>query len=426
VDGGTYGTPAYPSTFDYQPKYFLINGLSYPDTVDIALNTSEDVLLRFVNAGLKTHVPALQGPYMSVIAEDGNLYPYPKEQYSIELTAAKTMDAMVNVGAAGRYAIYDRSLHLTNAAATGGGMLTYLQVGTVAGAPTAGDDAYATDEDTPLNVAAPGVLANDTDLVVSGPDPLSAVIVSLPSAGALTLNANGSFDYTPNADFNGIDLFTYKASDALNLSNLATVTITVNPVDDLPVAMADAYDAIEGETLIVAAPGVLANDVDVDGDPLTASPVGPPPGGLVLNPDGSFDYTPAGGAGAVETFDYTADDGMTPSLPATVTINVVLAPPNIPPFANDDFAETGKNTPVSFSVTANDVDPDGGTINVTTVVLTSGAITTRGGSVVENGDGTVTFTPKNGFRGTDTFTYTVNDDEVAPSNEATVRVNVLK
>jgi hypothetical protein len=129
VDGGTYGMPAYPSTFDYQPKYFLINGRSYPDTTNIQLPMNEDVLLRFVSAGLVTHVPTVQGLYMNVFAEDGNLYPYPKEQYSIELTAAKTMDAVVNVGTTGRYALYDRSLHLTNAAATGGGMLTYLVVG---------------------------------------------------------------------------------------------------------------------------------------------------------------------------------------------------------------------------------------------------------------------------------------------------------
>ena len=80
---------------------------------------------------------------------------------------------------------------------------------------------------------------------------------------------------------------------------------------------------------------------------------------------------------------------------------------------------------MNFSVTANDVDADG-TIDDTTVVITTGATTQRGGTVVENGDGTVTFTPKKGFRGTDTFKYTVNDDAGATSNEATVRVNVVK
>jgi hypothetical protein len=129
VDSGAYGTPAYPSTFNYLPKYFLINGLAYPETVNIAAAANEDVLLRFVNAGLKTHVPTIQNLYMNVIAEDGNLYKYPMQQYSVQLTAAKTMDAIVNTGTFGTtHALYDRSLHLTNAAATGGGMLTYLVV----------------------------------------------------------------------------------------------------------------------------------------------------------------------------------------------------------------------------------------------------------------------------------------------------------
>ncbi len=115
VDSGTYGTRAYPSTFDYQPKYFLINGLSFPDTENITILTGDTTRLRFLNAGLKTHIPTIQGTFMNLEAEDGNPYPYKKLQYSIELTAAKTMDALISYGAAGRYALYDRSLHLTNA-----------------------------------------------------------------------------------------------------------------------------------------------------------------------------------------------------------------------------------------------------------------------------------------------------------------------
>jgi hypothetical protein len=252
-----------------------------------------------------------------------------------------------------------------------------------------------------------------------------------PSAGTLSggLAADGSFTYVPDADFSGIDSFTYAANDGLGgpNSNTATVTITVTPANDGPIAVADAYDAVEGQMLSVAAPGVLANDVDVDGDGLTAAQTGiAPPGLLALASDGGFDYTPSGALGAIETFDYVANDGTVDSLPATVTITVVAAPANIPPFANDDFAETPKNTDlVNFSVTANDVDADG-TIENTTVVITTGATSQRGGIVANNGDGTVTFTPKRGFRGTDTFKYTVDDDDGATSNEATVRINVVK
>ncbi len=435
VAGGTYGTPAYPSTFDYQPKYFLINGKSYPDTAPIAVDLSSNVLLRFVNAGLKTHTPTLQGLYMTLIAEDGNLYPFTREQYSTELPAAKTIDAILNVGTAGRYALYDRDLHVTNAAATGGGMLTYIQAGTAAGAPTAVNDAYTVAEDTTLVVpAASGVLFNDTDLVVPGPSPLSAVLVALPSAGTVALNTDGSFTYTPYPNFNGPDSFTYKASDGVNLSNLATVAVTVTPVNDPPVAAADAYNAVVGQILNVPAPGVLANDSDVDGNTLTAVLVsGPTSGTLTLNANGSFSFTPAAGAlvGSTASFTYKAKDTLLDSNIVTVTITIVATPTNVPPFANDDSASTPKNTAVTFSVTANDVDADG-TIAVATVDLNPTAAlrqttvaTQFGGTATVDNLGNVTFTPKNGFRGTDTFTYTVKDNAGATSNTATVRVNVL-
>ena len=427
VDGGTYGTAAYPSTFDYQPKYFLINGEPYPGGADIPIEAAGDTRLRFVNAGLQTHVPTLQGLYMSVVAEDGNPYPHPFTQYGIELTAGKTFDAVITAGASGRYALYDRGLKLTNGMQTGGGMIAFLQTGTASAAPVAMADAYAVDEDGVLTAVAgdltfPGVLDNDTP---GFGGTMTASLVSNVSSGTLALNADGSFTYSPNPNYNGIDTFSYLANDGGSNSNIATVTITVNAANDGPVAVADAYDATEGQTLNVAAPGVLANDVDVDGDGLEATAVGiAPPGALILNLDGSFDYTPVGLAGAIETFDYEACDPALLCSTATVTITVVPPADNIVPFANDDFAMTKRNTPVSFSVTANDVDA-GGSIDVATVALTS-TTAQRGGTVVENGDGTVTFTPKRGFRGTDLFTYTVNDDLGATSNLATVRVNVVK
>jgi VCBS repeat-containing protein len=97
--------------------------------------------------------------------------------------------------------------------------------------PVANPDAYPTNEDTPLNVAAPGVLGNDSD---PDGDPLTAVKVGDPAHGSLTLNANGSFVYTPQANFNGSDSFTYAANDGTSNSSPATVTITVNPVNDPP------------------------------------------------------------------------------------------------------------------------------------------------------------------------------------------------
>src|SRR5439155_10316537 len=135
------------------------------------------------------------------------------------------------------------------------------------------------------------VLANDID--VEG-DAIMAALVAGPTHGMLTLNADGSFTYMPAANYNGSDSFTYRANDGSANSNTATVSITVTGVNDAPVAVNDSYSVAEDNTLTVAAPGVIGNDTDVDGDALTAALVsGPAHGTLALNANGSFSYTPA-------------------------------------------------------------------------------------------------------------------------------------
>jgi hypothetical protein len=158
---------AMTSTIDYEPKYFLINGQMYqPGQAVVPAGTSGGgTLLRLFNMGLKTRCPLLQGAYLTLIAEDGLPYRYPKEQYVASLPAGQTIDAMVVFPSAGTYPIYDRRLGLTNAQTAPGGMLNFLQVGagtfwpvihTVAATPSAIYDAQssqlqvnATDADGP-------------------------------------------------------------------------------------------------------------------------------------------------------------------------------------------------------------------------------------------------------------------------------------
>ncbi len=129
VDGGTYGTPAYPSTIDYEPKYFLVNGEAGDATTAVVTPApGDDVLIRFLNAGLKDHAPEILGSHLSVIAEDGNLYPYPREQYSLLLAAGKTLDALLLSPAEGDYPIFDRRLYRTNDASVQGAMYTKISV----------------------------------------------------------------------------------------------------------------------------------------------------------------------------------------------------------------------------------------------------------------------------------------------------------
>jgi len=189
--------------------------------------------------------------------------------------------------------------------------------------PQAVNDAYQTDAGAPLNVSAPGVLGNDSD---PDNDGLTAVLVSGPANGQLNLSASGAFTYTPNPGFSGVDSFTYQAFDGELSSNTATVTITVNPIappNQPPVAAADAYSTSAGVPLVVAAPGVLDNDSDPDGDDLVAVLVTPPASGdLSFQADGGFTYTPNPGFSGIDSFTYRAWDGELASPPVTVTITV--------------------------------------------------------------------------------------------------------
>ena len=169
---------------------------------------------------------------------------------------------------------------------------------------------------------APGVLGNDVD---PDGDPLTATLVSGPAHGTLTFNPDGSFVYTPDANYSGPDSFTYTVSDGDQTSTPATVTLTVSPVNDPPTAVANTYSLGEDHTFSVpASSGLLANDSDIDpSSVLTAVLVtGPAHGTLTLNPDGSFTYVPDANFNGVDTFTYQVSDGTATSTPVTVTLNV--------------------------------------------------------------------------------------------------------
>lgn len=438
VAGSSYGTAAYPSTINYAPKYFLVNGKPFEATDPplAAASAGKRTLIRFLNAGLQTHVPVLQGLDMQLVAEDGNLYPYVKNQYSAFLPAAKTVDAILSPDSAqaGTYVVFDRKLALSNGALPGGGLLAKLTVGAAgAGTPVATPDtAYATAEETLLTVAAPGVLANDTP--ATG---LTSSLVSSASKGTVTLAADGSFSYLPQANFSGNDKFTYRAGNGSMNSNVATVTINVTPVNDQPVAANNSYVMLQGGSLTVAASGVLVNDTDPDvGDTLTAVNFGAASNGTVTgNANGGFTYTPLSTFTGNATFTYRAQDNSgaanNTSNPATVTIAVNA---NRAPIAVNDTATTRKRTltnpnTIVIGVLGNDSDPDtaidpSNMINPASIVIVNKP--NKWGTVSVNANGTVNYTPNLNFTGTETFTYTVKDNLGKVSNKATVRVNVTR
>jgi VCBS repeat-containing protein len=286
---------------------------------------------------------------------------------------------------------------------------------TVNRAPAAVGDAYSTVEDTARTVAAPGALGNDSD---PDGDPLSAVLVTGPSHGTLTLNDDGSFTYTPAANFNGTDSFSYRASDGLLTSSPATVTITVTAVNDAPVAAADAYSTVEDTALTVGAPGVLGNDSDPDGDTLSAL-VGSEPsnGTLTLNASGSFTYVPAANFNGSDSFTYRASDRDASGV-ATVSITVT-AVNDAPAAAADAYttAEDAALTVAAPGVLTNDSDPEGDALSAALVAEPGH------GTLTLNANGSFTYTPAANFNGSDSFTYRAGDGSLT-SGLATVTITV--
>lgn len=263
------------------------------------------------------------------------------------------------------------------------------------------NDAYSLDEDSMLTINTPGLLGNDsnTDGAV-----LTANLGANPSHGTLTLRVDGSFDYTSNANFNGSDSFTYRANNGTSDSNLATVTLTVRPVNDQPLAGDDKATVDEDQAVVVS---VLGNDSDSDDDPLTVAQVADPTHGATeIQDSGTIRYMPDGNYHGQDSFSYTIGDGQGGT--DTAIVEVTVTPLNDAPLAHDDNTSTAEDTLVTISVLDNDSDPDDGD------TLTVSATSTPGdGSAVINADQTVLYTPNADYSGTDSFTYTVCDQDLA-------------
>jgi VCBS repeat-containing protein len=300
---------------------------------------------------------------------------------------------------------------------TAGNLALQTVVLTVTGDIPVLPDEYTVAEDGVLTVpAASGVLDNDG----SG-ETLTAELVSQPTNGTLTLNADGSFMYTPNDDFSGVDTFTYKAKNGSIVGNVATVKINVTAVSDPPVGVADNYTTNEDTALTVpVAEGVLKNDSDPDEETLTVTvDTGPVHGTLALNPDGSFVYTPTGNYNGTDTFTYRISDGTNTSNPITVTISVT-AVNDAPTGVADEYSvseETTLTVDVANGVLKNDTDPEGDAL--TAVVESSPS----SGTLTLNPNGSFTYVPAANFQGQVTFTYRVKD-ATGQSAPITVKINV--
>ncbi|MGX1739932.1 Ig-like domain-containing protein, partial [Bosea sp. NPDC055353] len=328
----------------------------------------------------------------------------------------------------------------TNGTASDTATLT-ITVTPVNDPPIAVDDTGTTPEDTTLTG---NVLTNDTDIdnatltvtqfSVNGITATAGQTGTIPDVGQITVNANGSYTFVPAPDYNGlVPVITYTVSDG-TLTDTATLTITVTPVNDPPVAVNDTGTTPEDTTLTVpAASGLLFNDSDVDGTPLTVTgfQVGsrtftagqtatiPLVGQLTINADGSYTFVPAPNYnGPVPVVTYTVSDG---ALTDTATLTITVTPVNDVPVANDDTATLAEDTtltvPAASGLLANDSDVDNATLTVEGFEVEGvlfGPGTTANipgfGALMIAADGSYTFTPALNFNGTvPPVTYRVSD-----------------
>ena len=285
-------------------------------------------------------------------------------------------------------------------------------------APVGKADNYTIPHTKVLNLSAPGVLGNDSDL---DGDPLTAKLLSSPSNGKVNFNTDGSFSYTPNLGFAGTDSFTYSVSDGVSPS--PGVSVNLNVTNLAPAGEPDNYStSIDTALNVSAIAGILGNDSDLDGDPLTATLSTNPTSGKVnfVKADGSFSYTPNSGFVGTDSFTYTVSDGVSPSLPVEVKINVTNSLTNQPPVANSDRYNTPHNKTLNIpapGVLANDIDPDGDPLISKQVLLP------KNGQVNFNADGSFSYTPNPSFVGTDNFSYSVSDG-INPPVTVPININV--
>jgi len=285
--------------------------------------------------------------------------------------------------------------------------------------PIANDDSFAMSEGGTL--ATNGVLENDFD---AENDPLTAQLVSDVSHGTLSLLSNGEFIYTHDGSETTSDSFTYNVNDEQETSNIATVSITINSINDLPQTISDSYNVDEGGSIDTATDvslvGVLDNDSDAEGSTLTAVLVSDvSQGTLSLLTNGEFTYVHDSSESVTDSFIYVANDGIEDSRLTQVTITI--NPTNDAPVANDDTASVAEGGIVDITVTTDDTDAET-SVDVTTVTVASSP--SNGGVSVNPTTGVITYTHDGSETTSDSFTYTVADTDGATSNEATVSITI--
>jgi len=373
---------------------------SFEDNVTVLAYDAEgnpvDVTLTVVSGGASVDGATATGTETTEFADpDGTL------QVSIEGPVSRIEIAYANGGD------QDQGVLISD--------IDFSTTDAIDGLPVAEDDTATTDEDVAVVV---DVLSNDSD-----PDGDTLTVTeATASNGTVTINEDGTLTYTPDADYNGSDEISYTISDPDGNTDSALVDVTVNPVNDDPVANDDTVGTEQNDPITF---DPTDNDTDVDGDDLVVSEIGDPENGTVtINEDGTVTYTPNEDFFGEDTISYTVDDGNGGEDDGVITVNVTVptdptdGESNRAPVAVDDMITATATDPETFDPSANDTDADGDELTITSVGEA------QNGSVTLNADGTVTYVADETFNGTDSYDYTI-DDGNGGTDTGTVTVEVL-
>jgi hypothetical protein len=481
VAAGTYGTSGPTSTLEYHPRYYLINGKTWPDAsldpLVPAVPAGQNLLLRFVNAGLVSHVPTIYGQYWKVVAEDGNPVPVlsnPRQQYSAFLAPGKTLDVVLapdNPSATDpvRYPVFDSRYFDSTDGAPGGGMLARIEAGPAVTAPPVFDSA------PPASTLAGTAWQYQAHAVASGGHPVQ---YSLPVAPAgMAINASTGLASWPAASVTaGSHPVTVRATDTvatLTADQSFVLNVAAQPANRQPVARADTYTAVAHDpsfgAQVLAAPGILANDSDPDGNPLTATKVNEcflnsanacigTSSRIALAANGSLSLASSTATNGLRmTYRISDGTGTANQFSADATVTISMVANRAPVAAADSFTVprctyrlgtggtcrtgSGYYQPLSLNLATNDSDPDAATLDranqlplavarVRNVAFGSNAgsvtssPTSSGGTVTISGS-SVTYVPPYNFAGTDTFSYRIKDKQGKESGSTTTNTNNL-
>jgi hypothetical protein len=266
-----------------------------------------------------------------------------------------------------------------------------INIASVNDAPVANSQSGSINEDAPTPITLTG---SDVD-----GDMLTFAVTTQPQHGTLT-GTPPQLTYTPAADYNGPDSFTFTASDGNLTSAPATISINIRAVNDPPVPQ-NATVTTDEDTPVT----VTLQATDVDSPTVTFSIATPPPDGTVTLSGTSMTYTPALNATGQRTVTFRVSDGL---LSATGTVTINITPENDPPIVTDDYVATDPGVPLTIDAVANDVEPDGDAFQID-------SFDQPANGTVELIDGKLLYTGADGFTGIDVFRYTVSDAHGAAS-----------